>query len=275
MQLEIESHKGDRKRYMKHSLRFLILPCYGLITHLLFPVVSATPSIAPAQAPTLADVVSARGVVRADERAELAASMSGRLVEADYKVGMFFEAGALLARFDCRQQAANLTALSRAHESRQLYYENVAQLLAAGAAGALDVEIARAEMQKAEAEQEQAREIMKGCEIHAPYAGYIVSHHAHAYETLSIGTPLYGIIKHGHLQLSLIVPSDWVRWLKPNLEFGFTIDETDERFRAQIQRLGAEVDPVSQTLEAFAHIYAPSDRVRVGMSGVATFLEPP
>lgn len=212
----------------------------------------------------------ARGVLQAGQTAEIAAGMAGRLLRAGYKPGQSFKSGALLARFDCTRQEAELTALDQAHKTLSAKYENTSELFNLGAAGQLDVTIARSEMQQAAAERDAIKARLKDCSVYAPYAGYITARHVSAFETPQIGQPLYSIQRMGTLELSVIAPSKWMRWMKVGQKFDFTVDETGETFKAKIIRTGASVDPVSQTIELTAK---PTGRTKslAGMSGVADF----
>ena len=213
---------------------------------------------------------NARGVLRAGQTAEIASGMTGRLLKAGYKPGQYFKSGALLASFDCTRQKAELLALEQAHQTLSVQHENTSELFNLGAAGELDVTIAKSEMQQAAAERDAVKARMKDCSIYAPYAGYVTERHVSAYETPQAGQPLYSIQRAGTLELSVITPSKWMRWMKAGQKFNFTVDETGETFRAKIVRTGAAVDPVSQTIEITAK---PIVKIKAlaGMSGIAEF----
>lgn len=212
----------------------------------------------------------ARGVLQAGQTADIAAGMAGRLLRADYKPGQSFKSGALLARFDCTRQKAEHTALDQAHKTLTAQYDNTSELFNLGAAGQLDVTIASSEMQQAAAERDALKARLKDCSVYAPYAGYITERHVSAFETPQVGQPLYSIQRIGTLELSVIAPSKWMRWMKVGQKFDFTVDETGETFKAKIIRTGASVDPVSQTIELTAK---PTGKTKslAGMSGVADF----
>ena len=182
---------------------------------------------------------NARGVLRAGQTAEIASGMTGRLLKAGYKPGQYFKSGALLASFDCTRQKAELLALEQAHQTLSVQHENTSELFNLGAAGELDVTIAKSEMQQAAAERDAVKARMKDCSICAPYAGYVTERHVSAYETPQAGQPLYSIQRAGTLELSVITPSKWMRWMKAGQKFNFTVDETGETFRAKIVRTGA------------------------------------
>lgn len=211
-----------------------------------------------------------RGVLQAGQTAEIAAGMTGKLLKASYKPGQYFKAGALLARFDCTRQNAELLALEQAYKTLIAKHENTSELFELGAAGELDVTIARSEMQQAKAERDAIEARLKDCSVYAPYAGHVTERHVSAFETPQIGQPLYSIQRYNTLELSIIAPSKWMRWMKVGQKLSFTVDETGETFNAKIIRTGASVDPVSQTVELTAK---PTEKTKslAGMSGIANF----
>lgn len=253
-------------------LKFTSKPVMGLITVMLFPMVSHAANIEAPDAATYEETI-ARGVLRAGQTAEIAAGMAGRLLKAGYKPGTYFKSGALLAKFDCTRQEAELAAVTQAHQTLTVKHENTSELYKLGAAGELDVTIARSEMQQASAEADAIKARLKDCVVYAPYAGYVTARHVSAYETPQAGQPLYSIQRAGTLELSVITPSKWMRWMKKGQSFDFTVDETGETFKAKIVRMGVAVDPVSQTIEITAR---PSGKTKAlaGMSGVARFEAP-
>lgn len=223
-----------------------------------------------AKSTDLIETHQTRGVLQAGQTAEIAAGMTGRLLKANYKPGQYFKSGALLARFDCTRQKAELLALEQAHQTLAAKHENTAELFALGAAGELDVTIARSEMQQAIAERDAIKAKLKDCSIYAPYSGHVTARHVSAFETPQVGQPLYSIQRYNTLELSIIAPSKWMRWIKVGQKLNFTVDETGETFEAKIIRTGASVDPVSQTVELTAKP-TKSTKSLAGMSGVADF----
>lgn len=213
----------------------------------------------------------ARGVLKASEEAIIASGMAARLLKAGYKPGQRFDRGALLAKFDCTQQEAELNALKQAHETLSLRYKNQDHLFKAGAAGELDVSVARSEMHQAAAERDALSARMKHCHVYAPYAGIIVGKHVAAYETPAQNAPLYTVARAGNLEISVIIPSKWLRWVDKGAKFKFQVDETGSELNGKISRIGAAVDPVSQTIEVTGQTIGATHGALSGMSGVAKF----
>ena len=225
----------------------------------------------PNESEAIADTsVSARGVLVAGQSADIAAGMTGKLTSAPYKSGKYVSRGVTLAEFDCNRQKAELESRRAAHATQSLKHDNQAELLKMGAAGALDVSIARSERDQIAAEVFALEIAMKDCTVLAPFPGFITARHIDAHETAQAGQPLYSINRAGTTEVSVIAPSNWASWVKENARFTFKVDETGESIPARVQRLSAVVDPVSQTIEITARLNG-KHKGRPGMSGVAIF----
>ena len=223
------------------------------------------------EAAEIADkTVSARGVLIAGQSADIAAGMTGRLTSAPYKSGQYIGRGVTLAEFDCNRQQAELKSKRAAHATQSLKHDNQAELLKMGAAGALDVSIARSERDQIAAEVSVLEIAMKDCSVFAPFPGFITARHIDAHETAQAGQPLYSINRAGTTEVSVIAPSNWAGWVKKGAKFTFKVDETGESIAAKVQRLSAVVDPVSQTIEITARLNG-KHKGRPGMSGIAIF----
>lgn len=228
---------------------------------------------APAQAPETAQerLFEARGVLRAAQTAEIGAGMSARLIKVPLDAGQRFKRGALLAEFDCTQERAQAEAIKHALAALSVKYENVKELQGLGAAGTLEVSMARAETDRAQADLDVAHAKLKHCKVYAPYSGTIKTRYVSAYDTPPPGSPLFSIIRTAAPEIDLIAPSSWMRWMKPGDKFSFEIDETGETRKGKIVRFGASVDPVSQTIDVTAKFDGTSGAALPGMSGVARF----
>ena len=94
------------------------------------------------------------------------------------------------------------------------------------------------------------------------------------FEIPAANAPVMTVVDDSSLELDLIVPSTWLRWVKPGSEFDFSIDELGTSFRAKVARLGAKVDAVSQTIKITGVFINRPDSVLAGMSGTARFPTP-
>jgi membrane fusion protein (multidrug efflux system) len=62
--------------------------------------------------------------------------------------------------------------------------------------------------------------------------------------------------------------------LNPGYAFQVHIEETDKTYPAEITRVGARVDPVSQTIKVFGEIRGAAPELMAGMSGRANISPP-
>ena len=256
---------------MSANLAAFILPAAAAF----LPVsVNAAASIETPPQTTQAPILTTRGVLQPRQSADIAASMSARITHAPHKAGQSFARGDILIRFDCARLKAEKSALIESGKAYALKAENINELHAAGAAGSLETALASAETRKAQAELKVAEAKLKDCVITAPFAGKVAAKHISAYDTPAAGAPLYSVIKIGAPEIKLIAPSTWLSWTKAGTRFTFKVDETGKDHTAKIIRLGAVVDPVSQTIELTGAFNGSASGAIAGMSGQAEFTAP-
>jgi hypothetical protein len=91
------------------------------------------------------------------------------------------------------------------------------------------------------------------------------------YQYVTVGQPLIDILSDKDLELELVAPSRWLAWLQPGERFIVRVDELERTFPAIVTRIGARIDPVSQTIKIYARIDGVYPELRTGMSGLAQF----
>ena len=91
------------------------------------------------------------------------------------------------------------------------------------------------------------------------------------YESIERQQPLIEIIGSGTLEAKLMISSKWLSWLSEGYPLSIVIDENGLEYSAQIHSLGADIDPVSQTIDATAQFDKNYETLLPGMSGTATF----
>lgn len=222
-------------------------------------------------APAAAGDDAVRGVVRAVEQAMIATDLQTRVAKIGFQEGERFAKGEVIVEFDCRKQRAELAAVEAQHLEMRLTVDRMQMLQKAQAAGRSELEIAEARAAKTAAEAEAMRAHLEQCVLKAPYDGRVLEMNLHTHESPQPGKPFVGIISDGAIEIDLIVPADWVRWLAPGEAFTFTVDETRQSYTAAVSRIGAAVDAISQTIKIAAVFKDPPVKVLPGMSGTAMF----
>lgn len=212
-----------------------------------------------------------RGVVRSLREAVLTTDLSARLIKFPLKDGDSFSEGDLLAEFDCDRHRAELRAAEAENNGHKLQLENNLHLLRHKAIGSYDVALSRTQAEKSAATAQSIRVRINQCRLLAPYAGRVVEAIAHEYEMPATNAPLMKIVDHRNLETDFIVPSRWLRHLKPEMAIDLTVEETGGKYRGKLKRIGAQVDAVSQTLKITIGFDGVADGVMPGMSVSAVF----
>ncbi|MBP2300817.1 efflux RND transporter periplasmic adaptor subunit [Azospirillum picis] len=217
--------------------------------------------------PTGDDAV--RTLIRPRTQAVLSSEIAGRILRLPLHEGDRFRSGEVLVEFDCSWVTAAQSAAQAGLTHAQARLSGLEALASMRSAGSMDVALARAEVERARAELKTASLSVKHCVVNAPFNGRVIDLRARAFESVPANTPLLSVLDDSDLEASLVVPSSWLTWLKPGNAFTLEIDETHRRYSGRITRLGASVDPVSQTVTVFGSLNDVDPSVVAGMSGTA------
>ena len=229
---------------------------------------------ASAQTPVQAVRVSKlpiRGVVRPLRQATISTEIVAKVETIGFREGERFTKGQLLIAFDCRRHMAELAAAEAQHQEMKVALETNTFLEKRNAGSRQDLEIAKARAAKTAAEADGLRVRLDQCVIKAPFDGRVAELTINEHEMPVSGKPLIAILADGALEIDLILPSDWLGWLKDRMEFTFVIDETGRAYQGEVARIGAAVDTISQTIKITGRFKNVDATVLPGMSGAATF----
>ena len=212
-----------------------------------------------------------RGLLKPLAESDLSVQISARVAEIPLREGQSFRRGDVLLRFDCSLLQAERKAAQAAYKARALKARSKRRLLAYQAAGRLDAAIAAAEAEEAKAVANQANLKVQQCKVRAPYDGWVVARHVDVSETPQVGAKLITVIRNGPLEVEMIVPTAWLKWLRPKEPFEFVVDGLGVRLKGRVTRIGAVADQVSQTIRVYGEVENPPPLVRAGMTGQVKF----
>lgn len=212
-----------------------------------------------------------RTQLAAQHDVEISSEVAAKIARLPLKEGDAFARGELLVAFDCGLYQAQLAKAEATAAAARREQEVTGKLAALHSAGALDVAQAQARAKEAAADAAYMRTTVGKCTIRAPFAGRVARREAAPFEYVTPGKPLLEILDTGALEVKLIVPSKWLAWLKPGASFTVHVDELDADYPAQVVRLGASIDPVSQTVGVGGRILGTHAELLPGMSGWASF----
>jgi membrane fusion protein, multidrug efflux system len=203
----------------------------------------------------------------------ISSELAARVATLSLREGEAFRTGQTLVGFDCALFQSQLRKAEASIEAAQALVTSNQRLAELNSIGKFEVAQAQAKLKEAQAEAGTARVVVSRCAIAAPFSGRVVKRHAAAHQFVSPGTPLLDLIETGSLEVQMIVPSKWMVWLKAGTAFRIEVDELGKTFPAKVQRLGAKIDPVSQTVLVIGTVDGQQGNLLPGMSGWATFAQ--
>lgn len=132
----------------------------------------------------------------------------------------------------------------------------------------MEVDLAAAELAKAQAEVAAQAATVSKCVLTAPFAGKVAALAVHRYQFVQIGQRLMDIVDDSALDFALLVPAAWIGRLRPGLAVRIVVAETGGTIHeARIVRLGAAADPVSRTIKVMGELTARPPILKAGMTG--------
>lgn len=202
----------------------------------------------------------------------LAAELGARVDKLPVAEGATFAAGDLLVAFECSSQSAQLARAKAALDAARKTLAANERLLQLHAVGQLELDVARTEADKAAADAALYESVVGKCRIAAPFAGRVVEQKAREQQFVQAGQTLLEILDDSVLELEFIAPSRWLGWLRNGQSFRVRIDETGRTYPARVLRIGAKVDPVSQSVKLVGAVDGRFPELLAGMSGRASFV---
>jgi RND family efflux transporter MFP subunit len=201
----------------------------------------------------------------------VSSEIAARIASLSLREGDAFRAGEQIVGFDCSLHQSQLRKAEAATDAANAVVLSNQRMAELNSIGKYEVEQAQARLKEAQAEAASARLLVGRCSIAAPFSGRVARRHAAAHQYVTPGNPLLDIVETGQLELQMIVPSRWLAWLKPGSGFMVDVEELGKRYRAKVQRVGAQIDPVSQTVAVFGVVDGSQPGLLPGMSGWAVF----
>lgn len=226
--------------------------------------------LALATLPAQAAENEARAVIKALDRALLSSELAGRVTSLPRRAGDAFKKGDLLVAIDCNLYQAQAAKVEAEHEAARLKMENAQQLRELRSIGALDVTLAESEFAQTKSALRIAQLNADRCSIRAPWPGRVVAVHVNAFENVRQQQELIEIISDRQFEAEIVVPAQWMRWLKPGTPLELRVDETGTTANARVTAITPAIDAVSQTVVLRASL-AGGSRLIPGMSATAVF----
>ena len=204
----------------------------------------------------------------------LSAEISGKIKKLHVLEGAAFRAGDLLLSLDDALQRAQFERANAVLSAAERTYAANRRLRELNSVGQIELELSESEVAKARAEFSYASAMLAKCEIKAPFPGRMAEQRVREQEFVQAGRSLFEIVDQEPPQIDFIAPSMWLAWLQTGQTLEVAIDETGQRYPAAIERIGAKVDPVSQSIKVVAGVTGSFPALMPGMSGSISISPP-
>lgn len=276
LQRALHSPASKRLLYCQSGCLVLVLGLLGLSAQ-----AQPLPGRAPASTPPPA-LSSNLALENREIRAQLlprryttlAAEIGAKVNRFTVPEGGRFAAGQTLVTLDCALQQAQLNKGQASLQAAEQTWRANKRLDELNSVGKVELQLSEAEVTKARAEVASNSALLGKCAVHAPFSGRVAEQRVREQQYVQPGQALMDILDDSVLELEFIVPSMWLSWIRPGYTFQVKIDETGKSYPARIQRIGARIDPVSQSVKLSAAIDGKFTDLIAGMSGRVT-LNPP
>jgi membrane fusion protein, multidrug efflux system len=225
--------------------------------------VSSTPPTPPvhvettvAQEMSVPQEVTLTGVLEANERTDLTANATGRVVRIFVELGQRVTEGQPIVQLDARtavlagrEAAANVQAAAEELATSTKDCDRYKGLLAKGAITQQEFDRAMgqcqtqtASAQGAEVRAEQARQTLADSTVRAPFAGKIAERFVHVGDYVHPDAKVVTLLEDDPLRLRLTVPEREIFAVKEGLNVRFdTVGIPDRSFHATVKFIGGEV----------------------------------
>jgi membrane fusion protein (multidrug efflux system) len=230
----------------------------------------AQPAAAPVGDPALrarATDVEVRLLVVAEQESAMSAPAAARVSAVDARLGDGVTAGQVLVRFDCAEAQARREVAAAEAQAARLQHEAKLRLQGLQSAAEIEVAMAAAAVDRAQAQVRMADAQVAQCAVRAPFEGRVARVHVKAGQSVTAGAPIIEVVGSGALKARVNAPSRWLAWLREGERLEAIIEETGRRHAMRVARIAGRVDAVSQTIEIEATFDAGGGELRPGMSG--------
>jgi RND family efflux transporter MFP subunit len=201
------------------------------------------------------------------QQTTLGAELPAKISALGKEEGERFALGEVLVEFDCELQEAQLEKARALLEGAQSQWEGHSRLAELNAIGQMELRSARAELKKAGAEVAYLEVVLNKCLLKAPFGGLVATRHVESGQFVQAGQPLLDLVSDHQLLVEFILPSQMLKRVSPGVRLTLFVEDTERHYPFEVLRLGARVDPVSQTIKAVGRIDGVYEDLLVGMSG--------
>lgn len=222
--------------------------------------------VAPVREAVLSDPIHALGTLRANESAQLTATITETISDIRFNDGQRVRAGDVLVAMTNREQLAELAeAEAELAEARQ-QHQRIEQLAAKDQESRALLDQQRRELDTARARLQAVQARLRDRLITAPFDGVVGLRTLSVGSLLEPGTVITTLHDDSIMKLDFPVPEVFLARISPGLPLSARSRAwPDQVFEGQVVSVSNEVDPVTRAFQVRAELPNPERRLRPGM----------
>ena len=208
---------------------------------------------------TISDVIRTKGLLMPDEEVDLSFETSGKITRIYFNEGASVKRGELLAKVNDEPLQAELKRLTA---QLPLAKDRVARqrfLLDKDAVSQESYESVTTELEKLYADIELVKSRIAQTELRAPFDGIMGLRHVSEGAFASPTTVISRLTNVSPLKLEFSINEKQISHVRPGTELLFTVEESDEIYRATVYAVESSIDAATLSLKARA-LYANAER---------------
>lgn len=204
----------------------------------------------------------------------LASELAAKVERVSVREGERFKEGQALISLDCSIQRAQLDRARAVLATAERLHAAHKRLVELKSAGELESATSAMEAAKARGDVQVLQATLSKCAIAAPFGGRVVEQKVRDQQFVQAGQAVLDVLDDTALELEFIMPSRALASLKVGAPFQIQIEEMGKSYPAKIARIGAKVDPVSQSVKVVGEVAGTFPELVAGMSGKIVFSQP-
>ncbi len=221
----------------------------------------------------VADRFATVGTLEAGESVDIAAEIDGIVTALPFPEGGQVAAGALIARLDDAQLAAETKRAEALTEQSRATFERVRAVVDQGAGAPQDLDDATAALKVAEANLDLARTRLAKTRVTAPFAGTAGIRRVSPGAFVRAGATLTDLTQLDRLRLTFSVPERLLGRLVVGAPVRVeTTAHADQPLEGAIAIIEPQLDEQTRSARVVAHVDNPGRRLRPGMSATVTLV---
>ena len=220
----------------------------------------------PVKILTMQSDVNAVGTLIAADSVVIRPEIAGRVIELHFKEGQLVQKGAKLVTLDPSEYRAQLAATTADARTETQRYERAQELLEKNFISKEALDVAKGNMDRARAKQQQDEVLLSKTTISAPFAGVVGLRQISPGAYVKAGDDVVRLENLSSVKLDFRVPEMYLSQIRPGQELTIRVDAyPSDAFRGKIYALEPAVDEKTRTVVVRALIPNPHNKLRPGM----------